>query len=109
MTDWKNKHANDSLKALEHEIVRDVEREYIDNMRGYGVDLGKGLPSYGLHKVMLYVAQVARAQALGFDPDLLHATPAEATEAQLELARQMVEAGMPVTVIGDESILHKRE
>ena len=110
MADWKDKHANESEKALKHQIVKDCEAEYVDNMRhNFGVDLGAGLPAYGLHKVMLYVAQVARAQALGFDPELLHATSAEATEAQLELVRAMVTAGVPTTVITDESLLMDKQ
>ena len=106
--DWKQRHANDSEKALAHSIIKRVEAEYADNMQcNYGVDLTKGLPAYGLHKVMQYVAQVARAQALGFDPELLRLSDGEATAAQLDLARAIVKAGKPVIVVTDESTMMK--
>lgn len=63
----------------------------------------EGLPGYGMRKVAMYAAQVARAQALGFDPALLSMTDEEATEAQLALARAAVEAGKPVWVIESDS------
>lgn len=104
MNDWKEKHAKDADESLKHDLVKGVVEEYVDNMRGY-VDLDKGLPSYGLHKVMHYVAMVARAQALGFDPNLLKLSNGEATEEMLKMARLMVERGTPVMVITDEALM----
>lgn len=93
--DWKAKHANDSEQAVAHPLVQKVMEEYADNM-GFALT---GLPAYGLHKVALYAAQVARAQALCFDPELLRLTPDEAASVQWELAAQAVLQGVPTTVI----------
>lgn len=96
---WKDVHANAANKALEHELVRYVMDEFADNM---GFEL-TGLPRYGLMKVASYAAQVARAQALGFDPNLLRLSDDEAEAAGLELARQAVAKGIPTWVIrGDD-------
>lgn len=104
---WKDKHANDAERALEHEMVKGVIDEFADNLR-HNPDVAaggfySGLFCYGFRKCMSYVAQVARAQALGFDPDTLRMTPGEVTEAQINLARMAVEAGKPVHVIEDET------
>ena len=99
MSDWKKKHAEESQKAIDHEFVVEVMEEYAANM---GFSMEDGLEPYGLRKVAMYAAQVARAQALGFDPKLLSMSAAEATEAQLRLAEQAVKAGKPVFVIQTE-------
>ncbi len=70
-------------------------KEFAFNM---GFALG-GLPKYGLRKVALYAAQVARAQALGFDIELLRMSAEEATEERLDRARMAVESGVPVFVV----------
>lgn len=101
MADWKQHHADESEKVFENESVQTVMQEFADNM---GFKL-KGLLKYGLMKVISYTAQVARAQALGFDPELLRMTPDEANEQMLEKARIAVESGKPVWVMeaGEES------
>lgn len=66
----KNDHANKSDKALKHPLVIDVIDELIDNLGKKGDPLVK----YGITKVAMYAAQVARAQALGIDPDDLRST-----------------------------------
>lgn len=99
-TDWREKFVKDADRALTHQLVDDVMREFADNM---GFDPDKGLPSYGLHKVAHYVAIVTRAQALGIDPDLLRLTPTEANSEMLRLAAEAALSGIPVTVIKDES------
>lgn len=96
--DWKTVHADAAYQALEHDLVRGVMEEFADNM-GFRLD---GLPRYGLMKVAHYAAQVARAQALGFDPDLLRLTDGEADVEMLAKARAAVAAGKPVFRI-DES------
>jgi hypothetical protein len=93
--DWKRHHANDSTEAVQHEIVQRVMEEYADNM-GFTLD---GLPAYGLRKVALYAAQVARAQALGFDPNLLRLSEDEAASGQWALAASLVLAGVPTFTI----------
>lgn len=97
--DWKRHHANESEKVLEVEVVARVMQEFADNM---GFDLN-GLPGYGLCKIVSYAAQVARAQALGFDPALLLMDEGEANEQLLAVARAAVAAGKPTwTIRGDD-------
>lgn len=95
MSDWKQCHANESEKAVDHEMVAYVRGELAENL---GVT-GQALPEYGIRKVALYAAQVARAQALGFDPELLRLSDEEADEHALRLAQIAVEAGKPVWLI----------
>lgn len=98
MGDWKTDHANEAWKAVEHPIVAYVMEEFADNM-GFALD---GLPAYGLRKVALYAAQVARAQALGIDPEDLRSTPGEANERMRDLAALFEEQCKPVIVIRPE-------
>lgn len=95
--DWKSVHAKEAEKALDSDIVQNVLDEFADNMR-FKRD---GLPEYGLVKICCYVAQVARAQALGFDPELLRLSDEEADAQALEKARIAVAAGKPVWAIRD--------
>lgn len=94
-TDWKQAHADAAEKALDVDLVQNVLTEFAGNM-GFKRE---GLPEYGLAKIVSYVAQVARAQALGFDPELLRMTDGEADQQGLEMARLAVEAGKPVWAI----------
>lgn len=97
--DWKRDHANASEAAIRHPMVLEVMQEFADNM-GFKFE---GLPRYGLMKIASYVAQIARAQALGFDPDLLRLSDEEANAQLLATARQAVAAGKPVLrVEGDD-------
>lgn len=98
MSDWKEHHANEAEKALAHELVRGAMEEFAANM-GFVLD---GLPKYGLTKVAAYAAQVARAQALGFDPDLVRLSSEEANEQLLRVARRASERGVPVWVVEAE-------
>jgi hypothetical protein len=98
--DWKRHHANEAEKAHEQPLVQSAVEEFIDNMkRNHGVDPSEGLPSYGLHKVLATAMIVARAEALGFDPELLRLSRTEATEQQLRLAQMAAEQGKPVWAI----------
>lgn len=94
--DWKDHHANEAGKAWTHPMVERVMQEYADNM---GFDAKVGLPAYGMMKVAMYAAQVARAQALGFDPELLRLSAAEANSTQLELAAEAALRGVPVFMV----------
>lgn len=94
-TDWKNEHANKASASIKHELVEGVIEEYLDNL---GIE-DKGLPAYGIRKVARYAAMVARADALGFDPNLLRMTNEEATSHQLDLAARAVLAGVPVYML----------
>jgi hypothetical protein len=100
VSDWKQDFANDAEKALDHAIVKETVDEYVDNMKhNYGVDLSKGLPYVGLSKVRMAVALVARAQALGMDPDLLRLSNDEANADIIAMARRFHEAGKPVFIV----------
>jgi hypothetical protein len=94
MSDWKQQHANDAEKALDYDLVKDVIAEQMGNL---GTD--DKLVRYGLTKIAMYSASVARAQALGFDPDLLRLSAEEANDEQLKLAIAAVKSGKPVWVI----------
>lgn len=98
MNDWKQHHANEAEKALENEMVQDVLTEFAKNM-GFERD---GLPEYGLCRIVSYVAQVARAEALGFDPHLLRMSDEEADEQGLRMAQIAAEAGKPVWLIASD-------
>ena len=95
MRDWKQLHANESEKAIQHPVVQDAIDELLFNL-GRKRD---SLPHYGISKVASYAAQVARAQALGIDPDLLRQTDDEADQAMRDLARRATEAKVPVWVV----------
>ncbi len=103
MSDWKKKHANDSERAIDHYIVKPILEEFEDNLRHNPDVAAKAFDSalfrYGFRKCLSYVAQIARAEALGIDPETLRGRPEEITERQMELARMAVEMGKPVWVI----------
>lgn len=94
--DWKQRHANDSETATEHELVLHAVRNIADNL---GIGDG-GIAWNALLKVAQVSAQVARAQALGFDPALLRLTAEEADDDLVRRAAEIVLAGVPVRVIG---------
>ena len=94
-SDEKQAFANEAEKALDHPLVRDVIEEFADNM-GFALE---GLPFYGIMKVAMYTATVARAQALGIDPDELRHTPEEADAAMLRKMHAAVDAGVPTMVV----------
>ncbi|TFD80728.1 hypothetical protein E3T54_03015 [Cryobacterium sp. Sr8] len=95
MSDWKDAHANAASESIEHPMVEGVIEEFMGNVGLADV----GLPAYGIRKVALYAAQVARAHALGFDPELLRLTAAECGAEQLALAERAATLGIPVRVI----------
>lgn len=86
---WKTQHADESSKALKHPLVSEVIAELLFNLG----ENDTGLPAYSIRKVAMYAAQVARAQALGIDPDTLRSTDEEATEAQMRIAGIAARAG----------------
>lgn len=91
----KQAFADEAEKALDHELVQKVMLEFADNM-GFAFE---GLPKIGLLKIAMYVATVARAQALGIDPDELRHTPQEGFDAQMRIAEAFTRAGKPVTIV----------
>lgn len=103
---WRQKHANEAEKALKHELVEDVMKEFAENLQRNPDVAREGWDSaqfrYGMMKIGAYVAQVARAEALGFDPELLRPSSEEADEQMLRKAQMAVEAGKPVWVIFPE-------
>lgn len=99
VSDWKNAHANAAGASIKHELVEGAIEEFMGNV---GI-ADTGLPAYGIRKVAMYAAQVARAHALGFDPNLLRMTSAEANSHQLELAARAVALGVPVQMIERDS------
>ena len=98
MSDWRQEHANEAEKALRHHLVQYVMEEFANNM-GFKLD---GLPKYGLMKVASYAAQVARAQALGIDPEDLRSTPEEHDRQMLDLVALFQEQCKPVVIVRPE-------
>jgi hypothetical protein len=95
MADWKRAHANAAEHALKHPLVRDVMQEFLGNIgRPDGA-----LERYGLTKVASYAAQVARAEALGIDPDVLRADAAEIDAHMRAIIDAAYRAGKPVIVV----------
>jgi len=92
--DWKNAHANEATDFAKHPFIDEVLTEFATNM---GFER-KGLPEYGLQKIVHYVAQVVLARAKGFEPELLIMTAEEGNEHQRKLMRMFLEAGKPVIV-----------
>lgn len=90
--------ADEAAKAWDTKLVQDALTEFAGNLRFER----KGLPEYGLMKIVNYVATVAHAQARGIDPELLRLSPEEAEAALLERARAMVAAGKPVLKLDDD-------
>ena len=88
-SDERQAFANQAERALTHDLVKNVIEEAILN---HGE---KPLLRYSLMKVAMYTATVARAQALGIDPDELRNTPDEAEAQGLARARAFVAAGKP--------------
>lgn len=100
MSNWKQQHANESDKAWGHPIVEDVIVEQMGNIARCGpFKEDDAMLRMGLSKIAMYAAQVARAQALGFDPELLRMSAGEADTAILELAERAVRTGKPVVFI----------
>lgn len=95
MSDWKQHHANEADNAVFHPLVQQALEEFADNM-GFALE---GLPKIGLLKIAAYSAMVARAQALGFDPELLRLTPEEADSAILLRAAEATLRGVPVYML----------
>jgi hypothetical protein len=94
-TDWKSKHANDAESAIDSPFVIRAMEEFALNM-GFDFD---GFQRYGLMKIASIAAQVARAEALGFDPELLRLTPTEANSQILLQAASAVFSGVPVHLV----------
>lgn len=94
-SDWKRAHANAAEHALKHPLVQGVMREFLRNI---GTPNG-ALEKYGLTKVASYAAQVARAEALGIDPEALRMDDAEIAEHQRMLIDAAYRAGKPVIAI----------
>lgn len=91
--------ANEAEKALSHPLVVGVIDEQLVNL---GASRGS-LVHYGLSKIAMYAATVARAQALGIDPDALRASPEEANDALMVRAERLAGLGVLVIVVSDDS------
>ncbi len=91
-TDWKQDFANEAEQAVLHDMTDRVIGELLDNLQ---TDRN-GLPYYGILKVCNIVAQVARAQALGIDPETLRMTSEESVAALQNRLQVFVDAGLPV-------------
>lgn len=94
-TKEKDAFADEAFKALDHPLVESVVDELCFNLRVEN----KGLPRFGIRKVAHYAAIVARAHALGIDPEVLRMTDEESDEVMLDLVKAATEAGKPAIVL----------
>ena len=101
-SDEKQAFANEAEKALSHKLIEDVVDEALLNHNGNSERTG--LLYYSLMKVAMYTATVARAQALGIDPDELRSTREESTKGMLRQARAFVAAGKPVLRVDESGV-----
>lgn len=92
--------ANEAEKALSHKLVEDVIDEALEN---HGGKRGS-LLWVSFVKTAMYAASVARAQALGIDPDELRYTPEEAEREGLRKARSFVAAGKPAFRVDEQGV-----
>lgn len=95
MSTWKQDFANEAEQALTHPLVKEAIDELLGNL-GAKLD---GLEHYGITKVAQYAATVARAQAIGLDPDALRVSRDEGAEEIRRLAASAHKAGTPVIAI----------
>lgn len=93
MSDWKKHHADEAEKALETKLVEDAIQTLMDNLH-----TESPLIRAGIGLVASTAAQVARAQALGFDPELLRLSSEEANAEVMAVAERAALAGTPVWV-----------
>jgi hypothetical protein len=99
MSNWKQIHCAQAERALQFEMIINVVDEVLGNL-GRRDD---ALARYGVMKVASYVAQVARAQALGFDPNLLRLTDEELSADQFQLAKIAAIKGVPVWTLPEDA------
>lgn len=99
-SDLRREIADEAEKVWDAKLVQEVLTEFAGNM---GFER-KGLPEYGLMKIVNYVASVAHAQARGLDPEVLRMSPEEAEAAILKRARAMVAASKPVLRVDDHGV-----
>ena len=92
--DWKQAHANEAEEFAKHRFVEEVLTEFADNMRFER----KGLPEYGLNKIVRYVAQVVLARARGIEPEALSMTAEEYNAFQFRRMQALADGGVPVIV-----------
>lgn len=93
---WKKDFANESEKAYLHPIAQDVIQEFLGNIGKSDAD---AVVRYGIRKVCGYVAQIARAQALGLDPEVLRLSDEEAAEHMAMVLKIALDVGKPVIVV----------
>lgn len=98
--DWKQQFANEVDKAIAHPITQEAIDELLFNLRSSR----NRMEYYGLLKICNVVGHIARAQALGIDPETLRMTDDEASEVVRDRIRAVADAGNPVIVVdGGES------
>lgn len=96
----KKNFANEANNVLDHPIAKDVIDEFKDNLkRNPDVKPDSGLWNYGLMKILTHVSQIARAQALGIDPEQLRMSEEEQAAWCELLAQTASDAGKDVFVV----------
>jgi hypothetical protein len=98
--DWKKQFANDAERAILHPLTQENIDELLFNLRSDR----NGLPYYGILKLCNVVAQVARADAMGIDPELLRLSADEVNEWLGKMIEAFADAGKPVIVVDGSAV-----
>ena len=98
---WKRDHANLAEQYAKHEMIEDVLSEFASNM---GFER-KGLPEYGLSKIVMYVSQIVLARARGIEPEMLRMDDDEFSEHQRRLLEIVLAADKPAFIIGNGAVI----
>lgn len=90
--------ANETEKAIFHPITERAIEELLFNLNKDQ----SSMEYYGIIKLCNTVGQVARAQALGIDPEILRMSDAEAQEAMLQMVNVFAANGGKVIVVAED-------
>lgn len=101
MSDWKREHANEAERFADHRFVDEVLTEFASNM-GFA---RKGLPEYGLQKIVSYVAQTVLARARGFEPERLTMSEDEYMSFARQRVDSLLAAEIPVVLTDGQMVI----
>jgi len=102
MTTWKQDHANEAERFAQHQFIEEVLTEFALNM---GFER-KGLPEYGLKKIVYHTAQVVLARARGFEPERLVMDDEEYRQHTQRLTESVLAAGKPVIITDGHMVVN---
>lgn len=86
---------NATHRTLDTPEIQEVMEEFAGNMN---FEL-RGLPEYGLRKIVLHAAMIGAAFATGQSIEDLKASPDEVTKSQRQLIEAFSKEGLPIIVV----------